>query len=172
MTNNKRAFTLIELLVVVLIIGILAAVAVPQYQKAVDKARVSEVVQLIGTLQQATERWMLENPGKYLSSELLIEDSTESLDIDIPCQWDNQGFCKIGKNMFRVDISYYFDDNEIRANVYAYLDTNTFDWVTIMAERDGNGHWTHICGYNPEGAREKAICEGLQGYEAIEGYDH
>lgn len=60
----NKAFTLIELLVVVLIIGILAAIALPQYEKAVARSRSAEAMIILTALVNAEQRYYLAN-GDY-----------------------------------------------------------------------------------------------------------
>ena len=64
MCKNKSAFTLIELLVVVLIIGILSAIALPQYQKAVLKSRLATVKPLVRAIADAERVFYMAN-NKY-----------------------------------------------------------------------------------------------------------
>ena len=72
--KNEQAFTLIELLVVVLIIGILAAVALPQYQKAVEKSKATQALTMLKSVYQAAEAYKMAN-GDYPTQfdELAVE---------------------------------------------------------------------------------------------------
>ncbi|MGB2578706.1 type II secretion system protein G [Elusimicrobium simillimum] len=62
-------FTLIELLVVVLIIGILAAIALPQYTKAVEKSRAAEALVVLKSMQDAVDIFFMENGENPTSVE-------------------------------------------------------------------------------------------------------
>ena len=70
----KCGFTLIELLVVVLIIGILASVALPQYQKAVWKSRLAGGIIKIRALERAEQAYFTENGVYTMDLEVLPID--------------------------------------------------------------------------------------------------
>ena len=111
--KNKQAFTLIELLVVVLIIGILAAVALPQYQVAVAKSRLMQAVTLAKSIKDAEEAHYLAN-GEYTTdldtlnvsvAGSITASATDYLKIQLP-------------NVYTVEVAINgYGDNE-RVTVY------------------------------------------------------
>ncbi len=92
----SKAFTLIELLVVVLIIGILSAIALPQYTKAVEKSRTAEAMQMAASIRTGVDAYLLAND--YKSIELVgAGGAANLLDIDVEgvldCTQDDGDSC-------------------------------------------------------------------------------
>ena len=107
-----RAFTLIELLVVVLIIGILAAVAVPQYQKAVEKSKVLYWGNTVRNYMQAIDLYLLNDDwsGDFIANPDLLD-----IDIDsaaIANQLNAYGNWTVGCNSNFCEISIYLRYNK------------------------------------------------------------
>ena len=114
--KNRSAFTLIELLVVVLIIGILAAVAVPQYQLAVDKAKFHTIYPLANAVKDAQEVYYLAY-GSY-ATEL------EELDVSFPADWTVTGAKAAKQGGYSVQI----EPTYIIAAVAGLSNTFTIDY--------------------------------------------
>ena len=100
--KNKQAFTLIELLIVVLIIGILAAVAVPQYQKAVLKSRYSAMMPIAKSLAEANEVYFL-GRGEY---------ATSVADLDVVGQADYPDGTQVSMPQEEESLSYVLVTND------------------------------------------------------------
>ncbi len=97
MFKNYKGFTLIELLVVVLIIGILAAIALPQYRQATDKAKFATLMELTHAIADSNERYyMIHNTYSTNFDELDIEVPANSINGNTATfDW---GYCKFNGN--------------------------------------------------------------------------
>lgn len=99
-------FTLIELLVVVVIVGVLAAIAVPVYLSQREKGYRSVAVSDMKNVQIAAETYATENDGSYAGLDGADEDSpalaTESFNasqwVSVDVSADVAGYCILGVN--------------------------------------------------------------------------
>lgn len=93
---KEKAFTLIELLIVVLIIGIVTAVALPQYQKAVTRAKNREALLTLRTIERGLEMYNLANGA--LPSEETEDFSVFGIENPSSKNWGYHFFCLEGKS--------------------------------------------------------------------------
>ncbi len=162
----KKGFTLIELLVVVLIIGILASIALPQYQKAVFKARTREAVSVLKSMHDACNVLAL-NQGAQNCWNRLGDEGVEDLDIEIPGNLTTfQGHSARQTRYFLYTIfspgggavAYYRGPEEISGN-------SEGNFSLCFTINDDAPH-DMICGYTDE--ESEKLCS-VSGFRAEEG---
>ena len=73
---HKKGFTLLEVLIVVIIIGILAAIALPQYTATIEKSKSAEAATNVGSIRTALDRYWYQNGA--------VTTTIDNLDIDNP----------------------------------------------------------------------------------------
>ena len=147
--KNKKGFTLIELLVVVLIIGILAAIALPQYKMAVTKSKVASILPLMRRWKDALMEYQLqhgsfedlnEQTGASYFGVNWPSDWTDTLSGSNPCNesvrckndyWNCVAGINVGGHIACVAKSSYsinmyppdYEDENLRDKVTCYYDT-------------------------------------------------
>lgn len=153
---NTKGFTLIELLVVVLIIGVLAAVALPQYTTAIEKSRATEALTLSGSLRYAAERYLLQKEKWPENKDL------KKLDIELPtnnsCDTTDGKFG--GKN-FCLSVT---TGTGTGTDSYTITATRSSGpkYSIVTATDDGGKSWKRTCTYDA-GNESAKFCYAIAG---------
>lgn len=167
--NLKSGFTLLELLVVVLIIGIFAGIALPQYQMAVEKSRSAEVLMNIATIKREIGLYITANglPSSYI---YIFYDDFATVELS-GGEWNNHNY--ITKNFYYSSL--YISENGGELQV----DSNTSGYTLYCTQYEnyynddspmGDGWYCSCITQLEDSGRKicKAVYEPL-GFKYVDG---
>ena len=143
----KKGFTLIELLVVVLIIGILSAIALPQYQTAVDKANYTSMMAAVRALKNEQELYYLAN-GQYTANIM-------DLSYVFPAECNNTVNC--GKFALSQATPHYVHGALKRDKV------GVGNALLMYLDQENTAHPIQCYAYKADGERGEKLCKSMGG---------
>lgn len=150
--NAQKGFTLIELMIVVAIIGILAAIAIPQYQNYISKSQVSRVMSEVGSMRTAAETCLNDGVADtdcefgWTDSNLLADSGTAP-----------SGAALQGTGL----VAAFGADADADSTLTATFGSSAAQAIAadeLIWTRSGEGSWT--CTYSGEDKYAPAGCSG------------
>ena len=162
---KNKAFTLIELLVVVLIIGILAAIAVPQYQKAVMKSYFAKCQTMVASIKNAYNEYVL----VHGNSPTAFTDLTLTLPSDFK-KWDINnmyGSCMANESMACCINKYYYSSstNYDPGYIVCYRSDLSFGYLEDLFTNTGTATNDKYCVSSNSDIKARDFCSNLGTYK-------
>ena len=154
----NHGFTLIELLVVVLIIGVLSAVALPQYQTAVERSRATEALTQMAAVSEALQRYHSQH------EDFPATDSFAKLDVEMPIVSSSGGTNTYGGKNFTLSFT---RNSSSKATIEALRSRNSHSYkLQTIIEENTNGTYntTRKCAVVTANDNEAlAYCNAITG---------